>query len=440
MSRSLVHALRAREVLDSRGNPTVEVEARLSGGATGRAIVPSGASTGAHEALELRDGGAAWLGRGVSRAVASVNGEIAARLAGRDADDLAGIDAELRAADGTPSLERLGANATLGVSMACAHAAAQARGVPPYRFLADAFGAEAPRLPVPMLNVLNGGAHADNGLDIQEVMISPAGFATFREALRAAAETYQWLKRLLRERGLSTAVGDEGGFAPRVATNAEAVDLVAEAVGRAGYALGTQFLLALDPAATEFHEEGAYRFDGRRRTAAEMAAEYERWAARHPIYSIEDGLAEDDWEGWALLTRRLGAGVQLVGDDLFVTNPDRLARGVAAGVANAVLVKPNQIGTLSSTFACVRDAYAAGYGAVMSHRSGETEDTTIADLAVALGTGQIKTGAPCRGERTAKYNRLLRIEEELAAAGTPAPYGFRPGQRGVRAPAGRTRA
>lgn len=434
MRSQAIERVRAREVLDSRGNPTLEVEVRLAGGACGRAMVPSGASTGAHEALELRDGGARFGGRGVRRAVAHAEGPLFDAVRGQTAQDLAAVDAALKAADGTPALARLGANAVLGVSLAAAHAAAAACGQPLWALLAEAFGNPAPRLPVPMLNVLNGGAHADNGLDVQEVMIAPVGFEGFDRALQAGVEVYHALKALLAERGLSTAVGDEGGFAPRVATNLDAVDLVALAVERAGYDLGREVFLALDVAATEFFRDGAYRFEGAALDAAGLIERYERWAARHPIYSLEDGLAEDDWSGWAELTRRLGGRMQLVGDDLFVTSPERLARGVRAGAANAVLVKPNQVGTLTDTFRCVADAYAAGYGAVLSHRSGETEDTSIADLAVALATGQIKTGAPCRGERTAKYNRLLRIAEALGAGGPPAPYGLRAGAPAVRGP------
>ncbi len=427
MAATTIQGVIAREVLDSRGNPTVEVEVTLEGGATGSAIVPSGASTGAHEAIELRDGDARFGGKGVQKAVANAAGPLFEVVRGMDAADIAALDDAMRAADGTPNLGRLGANASLGISLAAAHAAALAQGRPLYRFLADAFGGEALRLPVPMLNVLNGGAHADNGLDVQEVMLAPAGFDSFGEALRAGAEIYQALKSSLSAKGLSTAVGDEGGFAPRVKSNGHAVELVAEAIRAAGYEPGAQVLLALDVAASEFYEDGAYQFDGKPCSADEMTAVYARWCDEHPIYSIEDGLDEDDWAGWSGLTTALGDRIQLVGDDLFVTNTERLARGVEEGVANAVLVKPNQIGTLTDTFRCVRTAYDGGFGAVMSHRSGETEDTTIADLAVAMGTGQIKTGAPCRGERTAKYNRLLRIESALASEG--APFGFRDGLR-----------
>ena len=413
----------AREVLDSRGNPTVEAEVRLAGGAAGRAIVPSGASTGAHEACELRDGGPRFFGKGVQKAVANVAGPLAAAVRGKDASDPAAVDGALRAADGTANLSRLGANAVLAVSLASAHAAAAAAGTPLYRFVGERFGTKPWRLPVPMLNVLNGGAHADNGQDVQEIMVAPIGLPTFAEALRAGAEVYAALKKLLAARGASTAVGDEGGFAPRLGSNAAAIDAVAEAVGKAGYRLGDQVALALDVAATELYSDGTYRFEGKRISASDLVGVYEGWMAKHPIYSIEDGLSEDDWDGWALLTRRLGRKVQLVGDDVFVTQKARLARGVKAGVANSILVKPNQVGTLTDTLETVAAAYAAGYGAVMSHRSGETEDVTIADLAVATGTGQIKTGAPCRSERVAKYNRLLRIESELGAA---AVYGRRP--------------
>jgi enolase len=428
-----IERVEARAVLDSRGNPTVEAEVVLRGGARGSAIVPSGASTGAHEVVELRDGGPRFRGRGVSRAVENARGPLARAVAGKDAADVQAVDDALRAADGTPLLSRLGANAVLGVSLASAHAAARAQGIPLYRFVARAAGNDDLRLPVPLLNVLNGGAHADNGLDVQEVMVAPVGLPSYREALRAAVEIYQALKRDLQQRGLTTAVGDEGGFAPRVANNAEAVELVAGAVAAAGYAAGSPVRLALDAAATGFQRGDGYVLDGQALRAEEVVALYERWAARHPIFSIEDGLAEDDWEGWRAMTARLGGRLQLVGDDLFVTNVARLERGISEGAANAVLVKPNQVGTLSDTMRCVAKAHAAGFAAVMSHRSGETEDTTIADLAVGLGTGQIKAGAPCRGERTAKYNRLLRIEAEIEAErGGPAPYGFRPRVAGAR--------
>jgi enolase len=423
-----IASVTAREVLDSRGNPTVEATVSLSGGARGRAIVPSGASTGAHEAVELRDGGPRFLGKGVLRAVANAQGPLAAAVRGKDAGDAEAVDRALRAADGTENLGRLGANAVLAVSLAAAHAAAEAARTPLWRFVGERFGAREWRLPVPLLNVLNGGAHADNGLDVQEFMVAPVGLPTFSEALRAGAETYQALKGLLRERGLSTAVGDEGGFAPRLPGNEDAIALVVEAARRAGYEPGKDVAVALDVAATELYEghgaaRGRYRFEGEDVTADDLVSVYEGWAARHPIYSVEDGLAEDDWAGWARLTARLGSRLQLVGDDLFVTQARRLARGVAERAGNAVLVKPNQVGTLTDTLGTVSAAFRARFGAVMSHRSGETEDVTIADLAVATGVGQIKTGAPCRSERVAKYNRLLRIEADL---GADARYGLRP--------------
>ena len=423
MANPTIADVRAREVLDSRGNPTVEAEVALSDGTHGRAIVPSGASTGAHEASELRDGGARFAGKGVSKAVAHCRGPLKDAVAGLDVADLKQVDARLRAADGTPNLGRLGANAVLAVSLAAAHAAAAAAGAPLWRFLGERLGTTPWRLPVPLFNVLNGGAHADNGQDVQEIMVAPVGARTFAEALRAGAEVYAALKSLLKSRGATTAVGDEGGFAPRLGSNLAGIDVVAEAVGKAGYHLGKDVALALDVAATELYANGAYRFEGRSIPAAELVTVYEGWLARHPIYSIEDGLAEDDWAGWELLTRRMGQRVQLVGDDLFVTQKARLERGIAGRVANAILVKPNQVGTLSDTLETMATAFGAGYGAVMSHRSGETEDTTIADLAVATGCGQIKTGAPCRSERVAKYNRLLRIEEAIGAG---ALYGRRP--------------
>jgi enolase len=423
MKTAITH-VDAYEVLDSRGNPTLEVEVALQGGARGRALVPSGASTGAHEAHELRDGGPRFRGKGVLRAAAHARGELARAVAGLDAADSARVDAALKRADGTPHLSRLGANAALGVSLAAAHAAAAGQGIPLYRFVAQLAGTREIRLPVPMMNVLNGGAHADNGLDVQEVMIAPTGLPSFSEALRAGAEIYHALKQDLAAAGLSTAVGDEGGFAPKVGSCEEAIERVEQAIRSAGYRPGHDVELALDAAATEFHEGGRYQLDGRSLTAAETVDVYARWAERHPIYSLEDGLSEDDWAGWTTLTERLGRRMQLVGDDLFVTSQERLERGQKAHVATCVLVKPNQIGTLTDTLACVRQAYAGGYGAVLSHRSGETEDTTIADLAVGLATGQIKTGAPWRAERTAKYNRLLRIEAELAAAGAAPAYGL----------------
>ena len=408
-----IQRVHAREVLDSRGQPTVEVEVTLKNGVVGRATVPSGASTGAHEAVELRDGGKRLAGKGVLRAVNNVNEKIAPRLRGKEARDQAGIDDVMLALDGTANKGRLGANAILGVSLAVAQAQARAQGLPLYRYLG---AAQAKTLPVPMLNVLNGGAHADNNVDFQEFMIVPHGTRTFHEALNAAVEIFQTLKKILHDRSLSTSVGDEGGFAPRLASNGEAIELLLEAITRSGYKAGTQVALALDVASTEFYAEGKYIFkksDGRSRGRDDMVRLYEDWVRQYPIISIEDGCAEDDWEGWKTLTEALGDRVQLVGDDLFVTNQVRLKRGIDSGVANSILVKVNQIGSLSETLATMALAKRAGYTTIMSHRSGETEDVTIADLAVATNAGQIKTGAPCRGERTAKYNQLLRIEEEL---------------------------
>jgi len=402
-----------REILDSRGNPTVEVDVELGRGVMGRAAVPSGASTGVHEALELRDGQKRYLGKGVRKAVDNVNRVIAPKLRGRDPRQQAAIDRMLCELDGTPSKKRLGANAILGVSLAVAKAAAAAAGQPLYRYLG---GTRAHVLPVPMLNILNGGVHADNSVDLQEFMVVPVGARTFADALRMGAEVFHTLKKVLAERGQSTAIGDEGGFAPRLGSNDEAVEAILTAIERAGYKPGRQIALALDPAASEFYEDGAYVFrksSGQRRSAAEMVRFYEDWCGRYPIVSIEDGLAEDDWEGWKLLTRRLGKKVQLVGDDIFVTNPERLRRGIREGVANSILIKLNQIGTLTETIETIAMAREAGYTTVISHRSGETEDTTISDLAVAVNAGQIKTGSACRGERIAKYNQLLRIEEQL---------------------------
>ena len=403
-----------REILDSRGNPTVEVDVILTGGARGRATAPSGASTGAHEAWELRDRNKKrYGGKGAQKAVDHVNRIIAPRLTGKDAGDQQRLDAILLELDGTANKKRLGANALIATSLAIAKAAAAAEGVSLYRFLG---GRRACTLPVPLLNVINGGAHATNNLDIQEFMIVPAGARSFHEALRIGAEIFTTLKRLLQEKGLTTAVGDEGGVAPDLRSHEEAMETLLTAITRAGYRPGIQVFLALDVAATELYENGAYVFrkaGGSPRSAAELVELYRGWAKQYPLVSIEDGLAEDDWEGWQLLTKELGATLQLVGDDLFVTNPVRLARGIDAKVANAILVKVNQIGTLTETLETVALAQARGYASVISHRSGETEDTTIADLAVALNTGQIKTGSVCRGERTAKYNQLLRIEEEL---------------------------
>jgi enolase len=401
-----------REVLDSRGNPTVEAEVVLASGAMGRALVPSGASTGRHEAVELRDGGSRFGGKGVRQAVEHVRGEIAADVVGRDALDQRGLDAALVALDGTDEKSRLGANALLAVSLAAARAGAADLDVPLYRYVG---GVGAHVLPVPMLNVLNGGVHADNNVDFQEFMVVPVGAASFSEALRWGVETYHCLRRLMADRGLTTAVGDEGGFAPDLAANEAALDLLVEAIAAAGLTPGDDMALALDAATTELRVEERYRLEGEGRSlgADDLVALWVDLCDRYPIVSIEDGMAEDDWDGWAALTVALGDRVQLVGDDLFVTNPERLERGLRAGVANSVLIKPNQIGTLTETLDTVALATRSRYTAVMSHRSGETEDTTIADLAVATNCGQIKTGAPARSDRVAKYNRLLRIEHEL---------------------------
>jgi enolase len=397
----------ARQVLDSRGNPTVEVEL-LAAGEVGTAIVPSGASTGAHEAVELRDGGDTWSGKGVSTAVANVNGEIAEAVRGLDVTDQEALDRALIELDGTPNKGRLGANAILGVSLAAAKAAAASAGASLFRHLG---GDAAGTLPVPMLNVINGGAHADNSIDLQEFMLVPAGAESFSEGLRIGVETYHALKKLLTERGLSTLVGDEGGFAPNLDSSEQAIELILEAAERAGHR--DRVAIALDPAMSEVFSDGVYRFEGREKSRAEMPEFWAEIADRYPVVSIEDGAAEDDWDSWQALTERLGDRIQLVGDDLFVTNTARLREGIDRGVANSILIKVNQIGTLTETIEAVRLAHENGYTAVMSHRSGETEDATIADLAVALGTGQIKTGAPARSDRVAKYNRLLRIEEEL---------------------------
>jgi enolase len=403
--------VRARQILDSRGNPTVEVDVELESGARGRAAVPSGASTGQFEAVELRDGEDAYGGKGVRRAVGHAAGEIAAAVKGLDAADQRSVDERLIDLDGTPNKGRLGANAILGVSMATAKAAAAEAGAPLYRWLG---GEEARTLPVPLLNVVNGGAHAANPLDLQEFMLAPAGADTFRDALRVGAEIYHELERLLSARGLSTAVGDEGGFAPDLASSEEAIEVILEAAERAGQR--DRIAIALDPAATEIWRDGAYRFEGRTKSPAEMVAFWDELAGRYPIVSLEDGLAEDEWGDWRALTERLGGRVQLVGDDLFVTNVERLRRGIDEGIANAILVKVNQIGTLTETLDAIELARSGGYASVISHRSGETEDTTIADLAVATNAGQIKTGAPARTDRVAKYNQLLRIEEELGDA------------------------
>jgi enolase len=408
----------AREILDSRGNPTVEVEVRLAGGEVGRAAVPSGASTGAHEALELRDGDPArYGGKGVRKAVAHVQDAIAPAVLGMDALDQAAVDGRMRELDGTANKGTLGANAILGVSLATAHAAAAATGLPLWRYVG---GAQARTLPVPLMNILNGGAHADTRVDLQEFMVVPVGASSFAEGLRWGAEVFHTLKKGLKARKLATGVGDEGGYAPDLATNEEALALVVEAIGAAGYTPGTQVALALDAAASEFFDgkSRAYRLKGEGKSydASGLVGMYEQLCRRYPIVSIEDGMAEDDWEGWTALTRALGGTVQLIGDDVFVTNVERLERGITTGVANSILIKVNQIGTLTETVEAVRTAHEAGYTAVMSHRSGETEDVTIADLAVALDCGQIKTGSASRTDRVAKYNQLLRIEESLGAA------------------------
>ncbi len=400
----------ARQILDSRGNPTLEVEIGLESGAFGRAAVPSGASTGAHEALELRDGGPEYGGKGVLDAVANIRGEIAEAVRGRDAADQPALDGLLVELDGTPNKGRLGANAVLGVSLAAAKASAADAGSSLFRYLG---GEEARTLPVPMLNVINGGVHAQNTIDLQEFMLVPAGADTFAEGLRIGAETFHALRAVLSERGLATGVGDEGGFAPDLPTSEAAIEAILEAAERAGHR--ERVAIALDPASTEFYRDGVYRFEGREADGATMSGFYADLAERYPVVSVEDGLAEDDWDAWRTLTERLGSRLQLVGDDLFVTNVERLRRGIDEHVANAILIKVNQIGTLTETLDAIALASSNGYAAVISHRSGETEDTTIADLAVATGTGQIKTGAPSRGERVAKYNQLLRIEEELGS-------------------------
>ncbi len=411
---SQIDAVHARQILDSRGNPTVEVDVVLRSGSTGRAAVPSGASTGEFEATELRDGGDAWLGKGVTRAVANVNGEIAAAVTGLDALEQSALDQALIDLDGTPTKARLGANAILGVSLAAAHAAAREEGQPLWRYL----GGEAARvLPVPMMNVINGGAHADNSVDFQEFMVVPVGAGSFAECLRMGAEVFHHLKRWLHAQGMGGGVGDEGGFAPNLASNEAALQALVAGIEAAGYEPGRDVAIAMDPATSELFSEGAYDLEHEQRTlsAAELADYWADLAGRYPIVSIEDGMDEEDWDGWKALTDRIGDRVQLVGDDLFVTNTERLQRGIDLGVANSILVKVNQIGTLSETLAAIDLAREAGYTAVMSHRSGETEDTTIADLAVATGCGQIKTGAPSRSDRVAKYNQLLRIEEALGA-------------------------
>ncbi len=422
-----IFVVTAREILDSRGNPTVEVEIGLDDESVGRAAVPSGASTGAFEAHELRDGDAdRYLGKGVEQAVANIEEEIAEKIVGFDASEQRFIDQTMIDLDGTPTKSNLGANAILGVSLAVAKAAAVSAQLPLYRYLG---GPNAHVLPVPMMNILNGGAHADSNVDIQEFMIAPIGAPTYRDALRSGAEVYHALKSVLKRKGLSTGLGDEGGFAPNLPANAAALDLIGEAVQAAGYTLGTDIVLALDVAATEFYKDGSYVFEGTPKSREEMVAYYTKLAETYPIVSIEDPLAEDDWAGWTTLTTQLGDKVQIVGDDLFVTNPERIRRGIADSAANAVLVKVNQIGSLTETFDAVELAHRSGYRCMMSHRSGETEDTTIADLAVATGCGQIKTGAPARSDRVAKYNQLLRIEEELADAARYAGAGAFPRYR-----------
>jgi len=414
---SQIEKVHARQILDSRGNPTVEVELVLRSGAAGRAAVPSGASTGEFEATELRDGGSAFGGKGVTKAVENVNGEIAEAVTGRDATDQEGLDRALIDLDGSDNKSRLGANAILGVSLAAAHAAAVEEGLPLWRYLG---GEAAHVLPVPMMNVLNGGAHADNKVDFQEFMVVPVGAPSFREALRTGAEVFHALKKTLSGRGLGTAVGDEGGFAPDLGSNEEALQMLIAGIEAAGYTPGEDVAIALDPATSEIYDDGSYvlEHEGRSLTAEEMAAYWADLSERYPILSIEDGMDEEDWDGWRALTDRIGERVQLVGDDLFVTNTQRLKRGIESGVGNSILVKVNQIGTLTETLDAIATAREAGYTAVMSHRSGETEDVTIADLAVATGCGQIKTGAPSRSDRVAKYNQLLRIEEALGADAT----------------------
>ncbi|MCW2972544.1 MAG: enolase [Thermoleophilia bacterium] len=417
----IITRVHGRQILDSRGNPTVEVELELEGGARGRAAVPSGASTGSHEAIELRDGGERWSGKGVTQAVANVNGEIATALVGTEGADHAAVDRRLIELDGTDNKARLGANAILGVSLALARALAAHDGVEVWEWLRGAYAITAPAvLPVPMLNVINGGEHANNAIDVQEFMVVPHGFDSFTEGLQAATRTFHTLKKLIDQRGLSTAVGDEGGFAPDLGSSVEALDLLVEAITAAGFTPGEQISIAVDVAATEFFRDGQYHLSGEGTVldAEGIVAMYESWIDAYPIVSIEDGTSEDDWAGWKLLTERLGDRVQLVGDDIFVTNPERLQRGIDEHIANYMLVKVNQIGSLSETISAMNLGLGAGYGNVMSHRSGETEDPIIADLAVGTGCGQIKTGAPSRSDRVAKYNQLLRIEESLASDAT----------------------
>ena len=422
-----IEAIVAREILDSRGNPTVEVEVGLDDGTVGRAAVPSGASTGAFEALELRDGDKGrYLGKGVEKAVSNIEDRIADELVGYEASEQRLIDQKMLDLDGTADKSELGANAILGVSLAVAKAAALSAELPLFRYLG---GPNAAVLPVPMMNILNGGAHADSNVDVQEFMIAPIGAPTFREALRTGAEVYHALKSVLKKKGLSTGLGDEGGFAPSLSANAAALDLIAEAVQAAGFSLGSDIVLAMDVAATEFHKEGSYVFEGAPKSTDEMITYYAKLADEYPIVSIEDPLSEEDWAGWSAMTSQLGNKLQIVGDDLFVTNPTRIGRGIAEGAANALLVKVNQIGSLTETLDAVNLAHRNGYRCMMSHRSGETEDVTIADLAVAVGSGQIKTGAPARSDRVAKYNQLLRIEEQLESAARYAGAGAFPRYR-----------
>ena len=418
-TNSAIKSITAREILDSRGNPTVEVDVQLEDGSWARAAVPSGASTGAFEAAELRDGGSRYLGKSVSGAVENVRTKIAPALIGQDGLDQRGLDEKMIALDATVNKSSLGANSILGVSLAVARAAAVSKKLPFYKFIG---GEKATLLPIPMMNILNGGAHADTNVDIQEFMIAPIGAPSFKEGLRYGAEIYQSLKSVLKKRGLATSIGDEGGFAPNLESNRAALDLIIEAVEKAGYKMGSDIGLAMDVAATEFYKDGSYHFEGSNLSATEMINYYQGLLNSYPLLSIEDPLSEDDWSGWTDITKAMGASVQLVGDDLFVTNPTRLAQGISQGCANALLVKVNQIGTLTETLAAVDMAHKAGYRSMMSHRSGETEDTTIADLSVAALCGQIKTGAPARSERVAKYNQLLRIEEEL---GSKAQYAGR---------------
>jgi enolase len=416
MTQSTITSVHAREILDSRGNPTLEAEVTLDGGHIGRAAVPSGASTGSREAVELRDGDKTrYLGKGVTKAVANVNGPIAAALKGFVAADQAGLDRVLIDLDGTPNKGKLGANALLGVSLANAHAVAASRGIPLWKHLA---GNRPARLPVPMMNIINGGAHADNNVDLQEFMILPIGLPSFSEALRAGVEIFHALKSVLKSHGLATAVGDEGGFAPDLKSNEEAIETILEAISKAGYGAGSDVWLGLDAASSEFYENGKYNLkgEGKRLSSEQLVEFYAGWCAKYPIVTIEDGMAEGDWDGWKLLTDRLGKTTQLVGDDVFVTNPAIFREGIAKGIGNAILIKVNQIGTLTETLEAIAMANAANYAAVISHRSGETEDTTIADLSVATTATQIKTGSLCRSDRVAKYNQLLRIEEQLGGA------------------------